>query len=239
MKRALGLFDIFKRREKSESDTEKSATPTDFKTQLDTIEKEVFGKLKPLGFRRNGRAFNRRLDSGLIQVINFQSGQYPIGQGYEIPGLRENLYGKFTVNLGVCIESLYKLEFPTKSRKYYKEYECQIRNRLGVLLTGQDNWWKLTDDNKQIAQEISEGIVTKAFDWFSDVDTKEKITLNNGQFPYDTTPRAKLDTALMVWLDDKAKGSELFKEYYQSIRTTESPHKKYVIDLANELNIDL
>lgn len=239
MKRALGLLHIFKRPKKSESETEKSATPIDLKSQLDTIEKEVFSKLKPLGFQRKGRTLNRRLDSGLIQVINFQSGQYPIGQGYEIPGLRENLYGKFTVNLGVCIESLYKLEFPTKSKKYYKEHECQIRNRLGLLLTGQDSWWEITIDNNIIAQEIIEGVETKAFDWFSGVDTKEKIILNNGQFPYDTTPRAKLDTALMVWLDDKAKGSELFKEYYKSIRTTESPHKKYVIDLANELNIDL
>lgn len=235
----MGLFDIFKRQDKSKIETEQSATPTDFKTQLDIVEKDVFIKLKPLGFKKNGRTFNRRLDDGIIQVINFQSGQYPIGQGYEIPGLRENLYGKFVVNLGVCIESLYKFQSPTEHKKYYKEYDCQIRNRLGTLLTGQDYWWTITNDNTKITQEIIEGIETKAFDWFSGLDTKEKIISNNGQLPYGATPRAKLDIALIVWFDDKVKGSELFKDYYNNIQPAKSSHKEYVRDLAKELKIEL
>jgi Domain of unknown function (DUF4304) len=216
----LGLFNIFKRQDKSKSETEQSVTPTDFKTQLDIVEKDVFVKLKPLGFKKNGGTFNRQLDDGIIQVINFQSGQYPIGQGHEMPGLRENLYGKFVVNLGVCIESLYKFQSPTENKKYYKEYDCQIRNRLGTLLTGQDYWWTITDDNTKITQEIIEGLETKAFDWFSGLDTKEKIISNNGQLPYDATPRAKLDIALIVWFDDKVKGSELFKDYYHTQHST-------------------
>jgi hypothetical protein len=235
----LGLFDIFKRQDKSKSETEQSATPTDSKTLLDIVEKDVFAKLKPLGFKKNGRTFNRRLDDGIIQVINFQSGQYPIGQGYEIPGLRENLYGKFVVNLGVCVESLYKFQSPTENKKYYKEYDCQIRARLGTLLTGQDYWWTITNDNKKITQEIIEGLETKAFHWFSGLDTKEKIISNNGQLPYDATPRAKLDIALIVWFDDKVKGSELFKEYYRHIQPAKSSHKEYVRDLAKELKIEL
>lgn len=235
----LGLFDIFKRQDKSKSETEQSATPTDFKTQLDIVEKDLFIELKPLGFKKNGRTFNRRLDNGIIQVINFQSGQYPIGQGYEIPGLRENLYGKFVVNLGVCIESLYKFQFPTEDKKYYKEYDCQIRSRLGTLLTGQDHWWTITDDNTKITQEIIEAIETKAFEWFSGLDTKEKIISNNGQLPYDATPRAKLDIALIVWFDDKTKGSELFKDYYHNIQPAKSSHKEYVKDLAKDLKIEL
>jgi len=157
----LGLFDIFKRQDKSKSETEQSGAPTDFKTQLDIVEKDVFAKLKPLGFKKIGKTFNRRLDDGIIQVINFQSGQYPIGQGSEIPGLRENLYGKFVVNLGVCIESLYKFQSPTEGKKYYKEYDCQIRDRLGIQLTGQDYWWTITDDNKKITNEIIVGLELK------------------------------------------------------------------------------
>lgn len=119
----MGLLDIFKRQVKSKSATEQSVIPTDFKTQLDIVEKDIYAKLKPVGFKKNGRTFNRRLDDGIIQVINLQSGRYPIGQGYKIPGLRENLYGKFVVNLGVCIESLYKFQSPTENKKYYKEYD--------------------------------------------------------------------------------------------------------------------
>lgn len=235
----MGLFDIFKRHDKSKSETEQSATPIDVKTQLDIVEKDVFAKLKPLGFKKNGRTFNRRLDDGIIQVINFQSGQYPIGKGYDIPGLRENLYGKFVVNLGVCIESLYKFQSPTEDKKYYKEYDCQIRDRLGTLLTGQDYWWTITNDNKKITQEIIEGLEAKGFEWFSGIDTKEKIISNNRHLPYDATPRAFLDIALIVWFDDKVKGSKLFKEYYHSIQPAKSSHKEYVRDLAKELKMEL
>ena len=215
------------------------AKSTDFKTQLDIVEQDVFAKLKSLGFKKNGRTFNRRLDDGIIQVINLQSGQHPIAQGYEIPGLRENLYGKFVVNLGVCVESLYKFQAPTENKKYYKEYECQIRSRLGALLTGQDYWWKITDSNRKITEEIIDGLETKGFEWFSGVDTKAKVISNYGKLPYDASPRAKLDIALVVWFDDKDKGSELFKDYYNNIQPAKSPHKDYVRALAKELEIEL
>lgn len=235
----MGLFDIFKRREKSKTETQQPATVTDYKTQLDIVEKDIFAKLKPLGFKKYGRTFNRRLDDGIIQVINFQSGQYPIGQGYIIPGLRENVYGKFAVNLGVCIESLYKFQSPTENKKYYKEYECQIRDRLGTLLTGQDYWWTITDDNRKITKEIINGLENKGFEWFTGLETKEKVISNNGHLPYRSSPRAKLDTALIVWFEDRMKGSELLKEYYNNIQPAKSAHKDYVRDLAKELEIDL
>lgn len=235
----MGLLDIFKRNEKSKAEPTKSETNTDFKAQLDIVEKEVFSKLKPLGFKKNGRTFNRQLEGGIIQVINLQSGQHPIGKNYIVPGLRENLYGKFVVNLGVCVESLFKFEFPTETKKYYKEYDCQIRDRLGTLLKGQDYWWTITDDNKKITEEIIVGLETKGLEWFLGVDTKEKIINNFGHLPYRSSPRAKLDIALLVWFDDKKKGSELFREYYDNIQSTKTGHKEYVRDLANELKIEL
>jgi len=220
-----------------ESNFEQTAMNPDFKTQLDLIENDVFMKLKPLGFQKKGRTFNRRLDDGIIQVVNFQSGQYPLGQNYEIPGLRENLYGKFTVNLGVCIESLYKFQYPTIPKKFYQEYHCQIRIRLGALLTGKDYWWSLSDNNAIITKEIIDGLETKGFEWFAGVETKEKIISNNGHSSYCFSGSAKLDTALIVWFDDKEKGAELFKEYYENIQLT--PHKDYVRDMAKKLKIEL
>ena len=212
---------------------------TDYKTQLDIVEKKVFSKMKPLGFKKNGRTFNRRLDDGIIQVINFQSGQYPLTDNYEIPELRENLYGKFVVNMGVCVENLFKFQFPTENKKFYKEYECQIRARLGTLLTGQDYWWKITDDNTKITEEIIEGLETIGFDWFAGVDTKEKIITNLGNLPYDRSPRVKLDIALIVWFDNKEKGEKLITEYYNNISRSSKAHKDYVKDLAKEIGIEL
>lgn len=235
----MQLVDFFKWLRKSVSKTEQSAAPKDFKTQLNLVEKEVFAKLKPLGFTKKGRTFNRRLNDGIIQVINFQSGQYPVGQHYEIPGLRESSYGTFVVNLGVCIESLYKFVFPNKNKTFYQDYDCQIGIRLGTLLTGEDYWWPIPINHKKIAKEIIEGIETKAFDWFAGLETKEEVISNNGRLLYNTSPRARLDTALIVYFDDKTKGAELVKEYYHGIKAATSPHKEYVRELAKQLEIDL
>lgn len=233
------LFELFKRKEKSEDKPKITEMTTDFKTQLDIVEKDVFAKMKPLGFKKNGRTFNRQLDNGIIQVINFQSGQYPLTDNYEIPGLRENLYGKFVVNMGVCVENLFKFQFPTENKKYYKEYDCQIRTRLGTLLTGQDYWWKITDDNTKITEEIILGLETIGYDWFVGVDTKEKIINNLGNLPYDCSPRVKLDVALIVWFDNKEKGENLIMEYYNSIGSRNKAHKDYVKDLAAEIGIEV
>ncbi|HMU11556.1 MAG TPA: DUF4304 domain-containing protein, partial [Ferruginibacter sp.] len=126
----MGLFDIFKRNDNSEKQKAEQSSAPDFKTSLDEVEKKVFATFKPIGFKKKGRTFNRETEKGIFQVINFQSGQYPIGQNYEVPGLRENLYGKFTVNLGVCVDSLFKFQYPSENKTFYKEYECQIRTRL-------------------------------------------------------------------------------------------------------------
>lgn len=235
----MRLLDIFKRKENNETKPVKLDSKIDFKAQLDVIEKEIFAKLKPLEFKKNGRTFNRRLDDGIIQVINIQSGQYPIEENYLVPGLRESFYGKFVINLGVCIESLYKFQSPNENKSFYKEYECQIRGRLGTLLTGQDFWWTITDDNKKITEEIIAGLDDKGLEWFSCVETKEKILSNYGKLPYNSSPRTKLDIALIVWFDDKVKGAELFRDYYINIQPAKSSHKDYVRDLAKELKIEL
>jgi len=232
----MRLFDIFKKKEKPKDLDLK----IDFKTQLDVIQKDVFIKLKPLGFKKFGRTFNRRLDDGIIQIIHFQSGQYPIGENYVVPGLRENLYGRFAINLGVCVESLYNFESPASgTKKYYKEYECLIRDRLGIIIKGEDYWWPIKNENKKITEEIINGIETKGLDWFSGVETKEKIINNYGHLPYRKSRRAKLDIALIVWFENKDKGSKLFKNYYDNIQPSKSSHKEYVRNLAEKLNIEL
>ncbi|MCM3655565.1 hypothetical protein, partial [Metabacillus litoralis] len=102
-----------------------------------------------------------------------------------------------------------------------------------------DYWWAIKDDNKQITEEIILGLETKGLEWLSGVNTKYNIINNYGQSPYRSSPRAKLDIALIVWFDDKEKGSKLFKAYYDNIQPANSAHKNYVRDLSKELKIEL
>jgi hypothetical protein len=233
----VGLFDIFKRSDKPEKQKPEQGSTPDFKILLDEVEKKVFATLKPIGFKKKGRTFNRETEKGIFQVINFQSGQYPIGKNYEVPGLRENLYGRFAVNLGVCVGSLYKFQYPNENKYFYKEYECHIRTRLCNLTKGHDYWWKINNNADDVANEINEGLATAGLDWLAGVDTKDKIIKNLGNAPYTSTPRAKLDVALLVWFDDKEKATDLFNEYLHSIPKSKNGHKEYVEELAKEMGI--
>ncbi len=233
----MGLFDFLKSKEAGEP-TPPETKKISVKASLDQIENSVFTTLKPLGFKKKGRTFNRQIEKGIFQVINFQAGPYPIGQHYEVPGLRENLYGKFAANLGVCVHDLYKLLHPTTSKTFYKDYDCQMRIRLGTLLKGREYWWTIANNVDDIAEEVSKGILTVGNKWFEGVDSKEKIIENFGTPPYTFTRRAKLDVALIVWLEDKERGTKLFNNYLNAIPNSKNGHKEYVEGLAKELGIE-
>ena len=99
---------------------------------LNAIEKPIAIFLKEQGFRKKGRTFNRETKKGIIQVINFQSGTFPIGN-YEIPGFRESLYGKFTVNLGVAIVEIWRVVGTSGGKLQMTTRLLPKRSRLGCL----------------------------------------------------------------------------------------------------------
>lgn len=230
---------IFRKKNTAQIESKSDSDKTDYKTRLDSIQKAVHQYLKPLGFKKRGRTFNRETETGLFQVINIQSGQYPIGENYEIPGIRESFYGKFTINFGVCVEELYLIEFPKKSQPFYQDYDCQIRDRLETILYKTDSWWQIDSDSTRISNMIIDGLKAKGFEWFNLFDTREKIIQNWGDYADANSPRAKLDVALIVLQTDKIKGTKLIQEYFDSIENDRKPHKKYVIDLAKRFDIDI
>ena len=116
------------------SDNQNLTNKIELKTHLDSIQKEIFLFLKPLGFKKKGRTFNRQTENGIYQVINIQSGRYEFGDKYVIPGFRENFYGKFTVNLGVMVKEIYELESHNKPKDIY--HRDKICRNLGNLEDG-------------------------------------------------------------------------------------------------------
>lgn len=203
---------------------------------LDRIQAKVYEFMKPLGFRKRGRTFNREADEkGIFQVVQFQTGPYELAP--EIPPFRLNLYGRFTVNMGVLIKELYDLEPWHKPTNFYQEMYCLPRQRLPALLYGKDFWWELKHDPDELAQIVIEGFKTHGFDYFARYDTREKFCANYGHF-HDAPPRAPLDVALLRWTSDKALGEKLFREYYAG-EFLDPGHRGYVAELAARLGINL
>lgn len=208
----------------------------DSKSILDAIHKEIFTSLKPQGFKKKGRTFNRKTEEGITQVINFQTGQYPVGDSYVIPGLRENLYGKFTVNLGVCVDDLCILSFPYQTKEFYQEYDCQFRQRLAQLTKEQDYWWPLTVNCQKVIEDILQNINAAGLAWLNQFATREEIKANWTQ---NGSPRAKLDFGIIMLKTDKESGQKIIQEYVDELGPSKNDHKKYVIDLAKELGLTL
>lgn len=72
-------------------------------TSLDALQAHLNPWFRQAGFRKHGRTYNRTTTDGLTHVVGFQMGSFDPPGTTHIPGLRENLYGRFAVNLGVYV----------------------------------------------------------------------------------------------------------------------------------------
>src|SRR5687768_12815065 len=100
---------------------------------MDDLQGALRPALKRWGFRARGRTFNRATRDGLTEAISLQMGSFdPPGTTY-IAGLRQNLYGKFTVNLGVYVPEVARHHGGGEAKSFVQEYHCCVRARLGEL----------------------------------------------------------------------------------------------------------
>ncbi len=236
----MSLFDFFKSKPKlpgGKINETPAPVNNDFKLQLDNIQKEIFHFLKPLGFKKKGRTFNRQTEEGIYQVINIQSGRYEFGDKYVVPGLRENYYGKFTVNLGVMVKEIYELEVHHKPKEIYQDYDCQIRTRLTHLTSKNDYWWPISNDNQNTFKQIIEGLNSHGIEWLDTFENRKKICQNWG-IVEGSARRAKLDVALIILHSNKEKGEKLIRDYYNNIKN-HNGHKEYVKGLAESLGLKI
>jgi hypothetical protein len=141
---------------------------------MDEIQANVRPFLKELGFRARARAFNRLTSDGLTQVIEFQMGRFdPPGTYYN--EIRKNVYGEFTVNIGVFVPELHEYSFPRKRLPFIHEYDCRIRARLGSIgPERQDIWWELREVPHQSA-DIFHRIERDALPFLAKFETRETI----------------------------------------------------------------
>jgi len=125
---------------------------SEFVRALDGIQRALRPSLQVHGFKLRGRTFNRPTEDGLTQVINFQIGPSdPPGTTY-IPGLRENLHGLFTVNLGIHIPEVAELQGGGPARSWVQDYHCSVRTRLGPASGGaKDVWWHARNSSEVLA----------------------------------------------------------------------------------------
>lgn len=104
--------------------------------------------LRERGFRKQRHRFNAETERGLTQVLTFQMGAHQPPGTTEVPGLRENLYGAFTANLGLHFDEVRDVPLrlprpsflreedlppprPQSRPKFLGDGDCHVTVRLG------------------------------------------------------------------------------------------------------------
>ena len=149
--------------------------------RLDNIQSEIGSKiLKPNGFKKRGRCYNRITSDNLVQVITFQIGQSWRGDN-----------DKFSVHIGIRVPESFERTFTDviPPKPFYQDYHCNIRTAitesLGNTYKNRDGLFanaKLfyldTDDYQSIIDEIIDKIDKHVLPMFADLDTREKVISN-------------------------------------------------------------
>ena len=148
-------------------------------TVIDEIEAAVYAMVKPMGFRKYGRTLHRFVSGDISQVIHFQCGQAIRGDSHLM-----------WVNIGIrvpeCDLRCFHPEEPLK--KYYHEYECTIRTRLGTVRGKAESEYDFHKPTEKIIKDILSQLQTYVLPVFDILNSREAILEKRRDFPlFDTT----------------------------------------------------
>jgi hypothetical protein len=202
--------------------------------------------MKARAFRKRRHSFNRAASDGIVHVLSFQMGAFDPPGTVEIPGLRPNLYGKFTVNLGVYAPAMQRSGASPSG--WVNEYNCQLRMRLGQLLPEHfDVWWNL--GHIDAAEDVARAIDEHGLPWLDRLGSYAAILRvyeAEGRTGLGLHPAAPLDIAdLHLALGQVAEARAVLAKYVA--QKHQPGHAEYIAkyltewgltDLISAINLD-
>ena len=205
---------------------------------VDDIQRALRPFLSTCGFNIRGRTFNRVTEDELIQVVNIQMGPSdPPGTTY-IPGLREDLHGLFTINLGIYVPEVARHHLGGEAKSWIHEYHCCVRARLGQT-TGdpREIWWHARSDDAVVG-DVRTQLESAGLPFLERFSTRNKI-LNEWRDQSDNVfagspPRIVL-AIILVERDQRGRARELLAQ--QVLETRNPGHPNYVRQLAERLEV--
>ncbi len=205
---------------------------------VDEIQSTLRPVLKAQGFKGRGRTFNRVTEDHLTQVISIQMGASdPPGISY-IPGLRENLHGLFTVNLGVYVPEVARHHSGGEAKSWVQEYHCCVRARLGEA-SGEvrDFWWHARAEDAVI-EDVRRRLEQAGLPFLNRYATREKI-LAEWQGRFENMGAGGPPRIVMaIILAERGRKDEARALLAQQVLETRNPgHPEYVRRLANRLSV--
>lgn len=210
---------------------------------LDRIEKEVLTCVKAYGFRKYGRTLHRFVDGDISQVVGFQLGQAYRGETHLL-----------WVNVGIRVPECMNRSFSPEEtpKKYYHEYDCNIRSRLGLIEGKEEDCFDLRADAEPILEEILRQVQNVVIPAFEVLSSREAILEERRNYPdFDILNRdlVLLEEAMIYGRSgDTQRASETFNRYYQLFGSGQlvqkdqraiRNHLNYLNGLAGNLGINI
>jgi hypothetical protein len=204
--------------------------------EMDRLQGNLRPFLKEHGFRVKARTANRATSDGLTHVINFQMGRFdPPGTSY-IPWFRQNLYGKFTVNVGVYVPEVAILRYGSKERSFAAEVECCVRMRLAQLGGEKaDRWWNLPGDQRA-ETDLRRRFENDAFPFLARLRNRDLLLQEFESNPVIGGPGSRITSAIILaarGLTEPARS--LLSAQIRASRSID--HIEYVRRLAEQIGL--
>lgn len=210
---------------------------------LDSIEKAVYAFLKPFGFKKHGRTLHRFVSEDISQVITFCLGQAYRGETHLL-----------TVETGIrvpeCVNRSFERQDPGK--RYYHEYDCNIRSNLGTVEGKKVACYDLRSSVEEITTDILRQIRDYVLPAFEALSDRDRILAHRRDYPcFDQLNRhlILLEEAMIYgYRGEKQKAVDTFCRYYQLSKTgqlaqkdpaTIQRHLQYLEELAIKLGITI
>ena len=210
---------------------------------LDVIEKAVYAVMKPYGFKKHGRTLHRFVSEDISQVINFQLGQAYRGETHLL-----------FVNVGIRVPECMTRRFTAEEtkKKYYHEYECNMRSRLGEIEGKRESCYDLRQSANEIIDDIVRQIQNLVLPTFEVLNSRDSILAQRREYPQFDLLNSHLilleDAMIYGRRGETEKAAELFNLYYhlfgsgqlaQKDRRAIQGHLRYLDGLAAELEIEI
>lgn len=173
----------------------------------------------------------------MIHVIGIQMGAAdPPGTTY-VSGLRENMHGLFTVNLGVYVPEV-SIVTNGVDKDWVPEYYCCVRIRLGALVENEKEAWWHADASAKVVDDVLGAINGPGMHFFGQFPNRDAIVdlayrERNGVF-FGTPPRI-VGAVILTERGDHAKARALLER--QMLETNNPGHSEYVRKLAHNLGL--
>jgi hypothetical protein len=211
---------------------------TDAVHAMDDVQSHLRPLLQEHGFRIRARTCNRVMPCGLTHVINFQMGRFDASDPNYTPGFRKNLYGKFTINVGVYVPEVATARHGSLHRGFAQEVECSVRVRLGHL-SGEpsDQWWDLPAD-ANIKSELLLRLERDAFTFLARLGTRDSLVHELQSSPeiaaIGEPPRITC-AIILAHQGEFHRARALLTSQVQSTRSAK--HHEYVQQIAERIKV--